>query len=115
MDMFCAQTCEPYRINALNNPVLPLLFSGPCVQAMGAPGGMEHPGILHLYCHLMELSDDPTAAMPAADALRTLYPSAGHLTHMASHIDIWAGQYKVRMPAQYLRWCNSDRFPSLYL
>lgn len=66
-------------------------------QAMEAPGGMDHPGVLHLYCHLMELSHDPIAAMPAADALRTLYPSAGHLSHMASHIDIWAGQYKEAM------------------
>lgn len=67
------------------------------MQAMEAPGGMEHPGVLHLYCHLMELSNDPIAAMPAANALRTLCPSAGHLTHMASHIDIWAGQYKARI------------------
>lgn len=69
----------------------------PCLlQALEAPGGMEHPGLLHLYCHLMELSDEPTAAMPAANVLRTLFPLAGHLTHMASHIDIWAGHYKVR-------------------
>ena len=60
-------------------------------------GGMGHPGILHLYCHLMELSSEPVAAMPAADALRSLYPLAGHLTHMASHIDIWAGHYQVRV------------------
>lgn len=57
---------------------------------------MEHPGILHLYCHLMELSHEPVKAMPAANALRTLFPLAGHLTHMASHIDIWAGHYEVR-------------------
>lgn len=56
---------------------------------------MEHPMILHLYCHLMELSSEPEAAMPAANALRGLLPAAGHLTHMASHIDVWAGQYKV--------------------
>ena len=72
---------------------------------MEAPRGMEHPGVLHLYCHLMELSDDPTAAMPAANALRTLYPFAGHLTHMASHIDIWAGQYKVGIMTTYI--CSS--------
>lgn len=63
---------------------------------MESPGGMEHPGILHLYCHLMELSHEPMKAMSAANALRTLFPLAGHLTHMASHIDIWAGHYKVR-------------------
>ena len=63
-------------------------------KALQTPGGMEHPAILHLYCHLMELSDDPLAAKPEADVLRTLYPKASHLTHMASHIDIWAGCYK---------------------
>ena len=63
-------------------------------KALQTPGGMEHPAILHLYCHLMELSDDPLAAKPAADVLRTLYPKASHLTHMASHIDVWAGCYK---------------------
>eukprot|EP00904_Undaria_pinnatifida_P009047 jgi/Undpi1/5272/HiC_scaffold_2.g00553.m1 len=63
-------------------------------KAMAAPEGMEHPGILHLYCHLMELSGEAVAAMPAANVLRTLYPAAGHLTHMPSHIDVWAGQYK---------------------
>jgi len=64
-------------------------------QAMELPGGMEHAAILHLYCHLMELSHDPMAAMPAADVLRTLLPHASHLVHMASHIDIWGGHYKV--------------------
>lgn len=62
---------------------------------MKLPGGMEHPAILHLYCHLMELSSEPQAADKAANALRELFPAAGHLTHMASHIDIWAGRYKV--------------------
>ena len=64
-------------------------------QAMELPGGMEHPVILHLYIHLMELSYDPIAASPAADVLRTKFPRASHLVHMASHIDIWGGHYKV--------------------
>lgn len=63
---------------------------------MGLPGGMEHPAVLHLYCHLMELSNDPVAAMPAADVLRDCFPHSGHLIHMASHIDVWAGHYKVQ-------------------
>lgn len=63
---------------------------------MDLPGGMDHPIVLHLYCHLMELSNDPLAAAPAAESLRTKFPHAGHLIHMASHIDIWGGCYKVR-------------------
>lgn len=72
--------------------LIPLILGA---QAMKLPGGMEHPAILHLYCHLMELSSEPQAADKAANALRVLFPAAGHLTHMASHIDIWAGRYKV--------------------
>ncbi|CAN0016109.1 unnamed protein product [Hapterophycus canaliculatus] len=68
-------------------------------RAMGLAGGMEHPIVLHLYCHLMELSKDPVAAMPAANVLRNGLPLAGHLIHMASHIDIWAGHYKEALAA----------------
>ncbi|CAM9477756.1 unnamed protein product [Ectocarpus fasciculatus] len=70
-------------------------------RAMKMPGGMEHPGILHLYCHLMELSNDPIAAMPAADILRHNFRHAGHLIHMASHIDIWAGHYKAALDTNF--------------
>src|ERR1700744_3175814 len=41
-------------------------------QAMQAPGGMTHPGILHFYIHLMEMSPQPEVAQAAADALRSL-------------------------------------------
>jgi len=53
-----------------------------------------HPGLCHFYIHTMELSHAPEKALPAADTLRTLYPSQGHLLHMPSHIDMWVGQYK---------------------
>ncbi len=60
---------------------------------MRAPGGMEHPGLLHFYIHLMEMSPHPEAALPVADALRTLVPDAGHLIHMPTHIDVLVGDY----------------------
>ncbi|MDG1170006.1 MAG: hypothetical protein P8N14_12485 [Sulfitobacter sp.] len=61
---------------------------------MSLPGGMEHPGILHLYVHLMEMSPFPEKALKAGDVLRTLVPDAGHLVHMASHIDVLCGHYE---------------------
>ena len=61
---------------------------------MTKPGGMTHPGLLHLYVHLMEMSPTPEKAMKAADALRTLVPDAGHLVHMPSHIDVLCGHYE---------------------
>lgn len=57
------------------------------------PGAMAHPGILHLYVHLMEMSPFPEKAFKAADVLRTLVPDAGHLVHMPTHIDILCGNF----------------------
>ena len=59
----------------------------------GLPGAMEHPGLLHLYVHLMEMSPHPEKALKAADVLRTLVPDAGHLVHMPTHIDVLCGNY----------------------
>jgi tetratricopeptide (TPR) repeat protein len=55
---------------------------------------MGHPGILHLYVHLMEMSPHPELALKAGDALRTLVPAAGHLVHMPTHIDVLCGHYQ---------------------
>ena len=56
-------------------------------------GGLPHPGLLHLYIHIVEMSPRPERAMIAADQLRELVPDAGHLLHMPSHIDVLCGQY----------------------
>ncbi|WP_025053368.1 hypothetical protein [Sulfitobacter noctilucae] len=61
---------------------------------MDLPGGMSHPGLLHLYVHLMEMSPFPEKALKAGDVLRTLVPDAGHLVHMPSHIDVLCGHYE---------------------
>jgi tetratricopeptide (TPR) repeat protein len=58
------------------------------------PEAMQHPGILHLYVHLMEMSPFPEKALKAGDALRELVPDAGHLMHMPTHIDIQCGHYR---------------------
>lgn len=61
--------------------------------ALTTAAGREHPGILHLYLHTMEMSTTPQEALPAADLLRDLVPDAGHLRHMPSHIDVLCGNY----------------------
>lgn len=63
-------------------------------DALGTAAGREHPGVLHLYLHTMEMSTAPEEALPAADLLRNLVPDAGHLQHMASHIDVLCGDYR---------------------
>ncbi|KAI2627786.1 TPR domain protein [Hypoxylon sp. NC1633] len=63
-------------------------------RAMAQEGGSRHPGLLHLYIHLMEMSTTPEAALNAANTLRDLVPDAGHLNHMPTHIDVLVGDYQ---------------------
>ncbi|MFE5394177.1 hypothetical protein ACFQ9U_06380 [Streptomyces sp. NPDC056568] len=63
-------------------------------RALAAEGGPEHPGIVHLYIHLMEMSPTPEAALAVADRLRGLVPDAGHLLHMPSHLEVLCGDYR---------------------
>lgn len=53
----------------------------------------QHPGLNHSYVHAIEASATPEKGVPAADLLRTLLPSAGHLVHMPAHIYIRTGDY----------------------
>ena len=58
------------------------------------PAAWDHPGLLHLYVHLMEMSPFPQRALRAGDRLRDLVPDAGHLIHMPTHIDVLCGHYR---------------------
>ena len=57
------------------------------------PGAWAHPGLLHMYIHLMEMSPHPERALRHGDVLATLVPEAGHLLHMPTHIDVLCGDY----------------------
>ena len=57
-------------------------------------GEEPHPGLLHMYLHLMEMSPHPERALAAGDRLRGLVPDAGHLQHMPTHIDVLCGDYR---------------------
>ncbi|MDH3679639.1 MAG: hypothetical protein OEV40_06765 [Acidimicrobiia bacterium] len=92
-------------------------------QALAAPGGRTHPGILHLYLHLMEMSPHPELALRVADGLRGLVPDAGHLEHMPTHIYVLCGQYQnvvdsndaaIRADLVYLEREGPMNFYSLY-
>ena len=60
----------------------------------GVDGAWQHPGLLHMYVHLMEMSPHPERALRHGDALSTLVPDAGHLLHMPTHIDVLCGDYQ---------------------
>ena len=92
-------------------------------KAMKAPGGDRHPGLLHMYIHLMEMSPQPERALKAADALRDLVPDAGHLQHMPTHIDVLCGHYAavvewngraIEADRKYLKREGAENFYSLY-
>jgi hypothetical protein len=92
-------------------------------RAMAQPRGMQHPGLLHMYIHLMEMSPAPQRALRATDALRDLVPDAGHLLHMATHIDVLCGLYKnvvdgnsraIAADRKYIAREGANNFYSLY-
>lgn len=68
-------------------------------NALELDDALKHPGLLHLYIHLMEMSPTPEAALPIADHLRGLVPDGGHLNHMPTHLDVLCGQYD-----QAIKW-----------
>jgi tetratricopeptide (TPR) repeat protein len=61
--------------------------------ALERPEARKHPGVLHMYIHLMEMSPTPELALRASDWLRGLVPDSGHLQHMPTHIDVLCGHY----------------------
>jgi tetratricopeptide (TPR) repeat protein len=58
------------------------------------PSAWDHPGLLHLYVHLMEMSPFPQRALRAGDRLRDIVPGSGHLIHMPTHLDVLCGHYR---------------------
>lgn len=83
----------------------------------------RHPGLLHLYIHLMEMSPTPENALAVADHLRGLVPDAGHLNHMPTHLDILCGDYRraiasnsdaIRADEQFLARQGPVNFYTLY-
>ena len=63
-------------------------------RALARDDACAHPGILHLYIHLMEMSARPEDALRVGDWLRDLTPDAGHLRHMPTHLDVLCGDYR---------------------
>jgi tetratricopeptide (TPR) repeat protein len=91
--------------------------------ALATPEGRDHPGLLHLYIHLMEMSPTPEQALPVADRLRDLVPDAGHLRHMPTHLDVLCGDYRrvvssnlaaVAADERYLARAGAMNFYTLY-
>ena len=79
-------------------------------RALATPRARRHPGVLHMYIHLMEMSRTPEAAVRAADYLRDLVPDGGHVQHMPSHIDVLIGDYRRAIDANVKASAADDRY-----
>lgn len=86
-------------------------------------GAWDHPGLLHMYTHLMEMSPHPERALRHGDRLSTLVPDAGHLLHMATHIDVLCGDYinvvsrnhtAIVADRKFLERSGAENFYSIY-
>jgi tetratricopeptide (TPR) repeat protein len=53
----------------------------------------DHTGANHYYIHAVEASSHPERALTAANKLRDLKLSAGHLVHMPAHVYLRTGDY----------------------
>ena len=87
------------------------------------PSAWQHPGLLHMYIHLMEMSPHPEKALRHGDILTNLIPDAGHLVHMATHIDVLCGDYQNVLSRNLLAskvdnafklYAGADNFYALY-
>ena len=92
-------------------------------RAIASAAGASHPGVLHMYIHLMEMSPTPEAALTAADRLRGLVPDPGHLQHMPSHLEVLCGDFRrvvsgnsdaITADEKYLRRAGAMNFYTLY-
>jgi tetratricopeptide (TPR) repeat protein len=92
-------------------------------KALTDPRSDTHPGLLHLYIHLIEMSATPEKGIPYADKLFGLIPDSGHLNHMPSHLDILIGDYRRAIASNaraiisdemYLAKSGSDNFYTTY-
>ena len=92
-------------------------------EKLADKGSKRHPGLLHMYLHLMEMSPHPERALSAGDALIDLVPDAGHLQHMPTHVDVLCGEYQnvvarnhraIQADQKYLERCGPMNFYTLY-
>lgn len=83
----------------------------------------QHPAILHLHIHLLEMSTMPERGVRSADLLGTMCPDAGHMNHMPGHIHVLCGEYEkakiasekaVRANDLYLAYASAGE-PTYYL
>lgn len=79
-------------------------------RALRHKDGFQHPGLLHMYIHLIEMSTTPELGLVPADALRHLVPDSGHACHMPSHLDVLIGDYRAAIRANQLATIADEKY-----
>jgi tetratricopeptide (TPR) repeat protein len=79
------------------------------------PDAIRHPGLAHMYIHLMEMSNTPEAAMPAANHLRNATPGSGHNNHMPSHLDVLVGDWDSAIKANAAACVADEKYRSAHV
>lgn len=79
-------------------------------KALRNKDAYQHPGLLHMYIHLIEMSPTPELGLVPADSLRYLVPDSGHACHMASHLDVQVGDYRAAVLANQLATIADEKF-----
>lgn len=79
-------------------------------HGLSLSGVQFHPGVPHLYIHLMEMSDEPQTALPASDLIRDMIPDAGHMYHMPTHLDVLVGAYQRSIDCNTRATYADDKF-----
>jgi len=64
------------------------------IRLADAAGIAQHPAIVHLHIHLLEMSTMPERGLRSADRLGEMCPDAGHMNHMPGHIYVLCGMYE---------------------
>jgi tetratricopeptide (TPR) repeat protein len=71
------------------------------IRLADTAGIPQHPAIVHLHIHLLEMSTMPERGMRSADLLGEMCPDAGHMNHMPGHIYVLCGEYeKARLASE---------------
>ena len=83
------------------------------ILEIGIKNNRPHPGLAHFYVHAVEQAPFISMldeAIEQSHLLRSQWPAAGHLLHMASHIDMQLGKYKATIEANSAGILQDDAF-----
>jgi tetratricopeptide (TPR) repeat protein len=80
------------------------------MEILTQAGKQQHPAIVHIHIHALEMSDDPGRSMEAADALAAMRTDAGHMNHMPGHTYVLCGDYERARAASIRAMEVNDRF-----